>query len=58
MSEISEKTCPYCDKLKYVKVWEETGEEVCFECRLDLLKQEFEETNDSTKKENISRETT
>jgi len=46
MVKQQKKICPYCDKLKWVKVWQETGEEVCFECRLDLLEQEFEEILD------------
>lgn len=33
--------CPYCSVKKQVKVWEQTGEKVCLDCRRDLLEQEF-----------------
>jgi len=35
--------CVYCEEYKEVKVWERTGEKVCYDCRLDFLDQEFEE---------------
>ena len=35
--------CVYCEKYKEVKVWEKTGEMVCYDCRLDFLDQEFKE---------------
>jgi len=33
--------CPYCGELKETVLWKETGEWVCYDCRLDLLEQEF-----------------
>lgn len=35
--------CPYCEEYKETVVWKETGEYVCYDCRLDLLDQEFKE---------------
>jgi len=35
--------CVYCEKNKEVKIWEKTGELVCYDCRLDFLDQEFNE---------------
>ena len=42
VDEIIITTCPYCGELKETVVWKETGERVCYDCRLDLLNQEFE----------------
>jgi hypothetical protein len=36
------KKCLYCDEVKEVKVWKETNELVCKQCREGLLEQEFE----------------
>lgn len=36
------KTCVYCDEIKETRVWKETGENVCYDCRIDLLDTEFE----------------
>lgn len=35
--------CVYCEENKEVKIWEKTGEKVCYDCRLDFLDQEFKE---------------
>lgn len=35
-------TCLYCGENKHVKTWKETGEEVCYDCRLSQLDQEYE----------------
>jgi len=35
--------CVYCGDYKEVKIWEWTGELVCYDCRLDYLDQEFRE---------------
>jgi len=34
--------CVYCNEYKEVRVWEQTGEKVCYDCRLDLLDNERE----------------
>lgn len=33
--------CIYCEEHKETRIWQETGEEVCYDCRLGLLDQEF-----------------
>lgn len=33
--------CAYCQEPKLVRVWKQTGELVCFDCRQSLLEQEF-----------------
>jgi hypothetical protein len=38
---ITNGVCVYCKKYKEVKVWKQTDEEVCYDCRLDLLDEEF-----------------
>ncbi len=35
--------CPYCEEYKETVTWAETQEDVCYDCRLDLLNQEFKE---------------
>lgn len=35
--------CVYCNEYKETKIWKETDEQVCYDCRLDLLDQEFRE---------------
>ena len=35
--------CVYCLENTEVKVWEKTGEKVCYDCRVDFLDQEFKE---------------
>lgn len=37
------KVCAYCEEYKETVVWKETDEYVCYDCRLDLLNQEFGE---------------
>ena len=41
--EKKQKVCPYCSKYKQCVLWKETNEWVCYDCRLDLLEQEFKE---------------
>ncbi len=40
---MNKTTCVYCETERDTKTWEQTGESVCYECRLDLLNQEFAE---------------
>lgn len=35
------QTCDYCQEYKDTRVWSETQENVCYDCRLDMLEQEF-----------------
>ncbi len=35
--------CVYCEEYKETVIWGETQEDVCYDCRLDLLDQEFKE---------------
>jgi hypothetical protein len=35
--------CVYCNEIKFVKLWKETEELVCQDCRESLLEQEFED---------------
>lgn len=35
--------CVYCDKYKETRVWEETGEQVCYSCREDFIEQEHDD---------------
>lgn len=35
--------CDYCGRVRQIKLWDETGEFVCLECRQGLLEQEFKE---------------
>jgi len=51
--KLNKEICPYCSELKYVKVWGETGEKVCFGCRLDLLETEFEEIIERMEKDGL-----
>lgn len=37
-----EERCVYCEEVKEVKEWKETGEQVCYDCRFDMLNSEFE----------------
>ena len=47
MKKQTKEQCVYCDELETkdnpVKEWKETYEMVCYDCRLSLLNQEFEE---------------
>ena len=45
--EVKQGICVYCDKNTKVKEWAETKELVCFDCRTDLLEQEFFEPDKS-----------
>ena len=35
--------CAYCEEYKETVIWGETDEYVCYDCRLELLDQEFKE---------------
>jgi len=35
--------CVYCEEHKEVRTWKQTGEKVCYDCRVDFLDQEFKE---------------
>lgn len=35
--------CDYCQLRNNVAVWRQTGELVCYDCRLDMLNVEFED---------------
>ena len=37
------KTCVYCEiPERETRVWKQTGEVVCYECRLNFLEEEFQ----------------
>ena len=38
--------CIYCDEAQILVKWKETGEWVCYECRLQMLEQEFEDAEE------------
>lgn len=41
---IKKEICAYCEENKpsrEVKKWEKTGELVCYDCRLEMLEEEF-----------------
>lgn len=33
--------CLYCNEIKEVRLWKQTDELVCYDCRVSLLDQEF-----------------
>ena len=34
--------CVYCNEEKETRLWNQTDENVCYDCRLSLLEQEFD----------------
>jgi len=47
--------CVYCEENKQVRVWKETGELVCYDCRLDFLDDEFKTYNELYKEAHMKR---
>lgn len=43
---MTKNNCTYCKRITQTKLWKETNEEVCYECRLDFLEREFFEEDE------------
>lgn len=40
--KIIPQICVYCEELKELRLWKETGELVCYDCRISQVDQDFE----------------